>query len=186
VTTNDRNLPTFVFARIRSVAFLFDEQRSKSREKKRAKVIPYKHNIPHHPHTPTITQSSHHQPGFSSIGGFSPGYVPFIYRHSCPSWIAPVYVTRSSKKIGIIIIIIFPSNIFKSLKIEVGILASLKQTIFTVEFFYCLVMAAAQTSSSITPLLLALTLQIFFILISRLCNKLGLSLYTSLVWKGTA
>jgi hypothetical protein len=34
VTTNDRNLPTFVFARICSVAFLFDEKRRKSREKK--------------------------------------------------------------------------------------------------------------------------------------------------------
>jgi hypothetical protein len=34
VTTNDKNLPTFMFAGIRSVAFLFDEKRRKSREKK--------------------------------------------------------------------------------------------------------------------------------------------------------
>jgi hypothetical protein len=35
--TNDKNLPTFMFARIRSVAFLFDEKRRKSREKKTAR-----------------------------------------------------------------------------------------------------------------------------------------------------
>jgi len=73
----------------------------------------------------------------------------------------------------------FPFKRFNALNIDTGVLARRRHTFLTVGSLKCLVMAAAHISGSIAVLPFPFTLQIFFIVISRLCSEWGLSSYTS-------